>query len=78
MRQHNAEAQSNLGLMYISGEAVPEDRNEAMKLFRLAADQGYASAQYNLGSRSAEGCLVPEDNQLGCRWSSIVREMSTQ
>jgi TPR repeat protein len=78
MRQHNAEAQSNLGLMYISGEAVPEDRNEAMKLFRLAADQGYASVQYNLGSRSAEGCWVPEDNQLGCRWSSIVREMSTQ
>jgi TPR repeat protein len=35
--------------MYDKGEGVPEDDKEAMKWYRLAAEQGYASAQSNLG-----------------------------
>ena len=35
--------------MYASGEGVPEDDKEAVKWYRLAAEQGYAQAQYNLG-----------------------------
>ncbi len=45
----DAEAQYNLGLMYVNGEGVPEDDVEAVRLFRLAADQGLAEAQTNLG-----------------------------
>ena len=44
-----AEAQNNLGLMYVEGKGVPRNYHEAMRWFRLAAEQGYAPAQCNLG-----------------------------
>ena len=44
----DAEAQSNLGTMYILGEVVPRDTAEAVKWLRKAADQGNARAQYRL------------------------------
>ena len=42
-------AQYNLGFLYDNGWGVPEDDAEAVRWYRLAADQGDASAQYNLG-----------------------------
>ena len=36
--------------MYAHGEGVPEDDAEAVRWFRLAADQGDARAQGNLGA----------------------------
>ena len=44
----NARAQNNLGHMYYNGEGVPQDDVEAVKWFRLAADQGNNSAKGNL------------------------------
>ena len=41
--------QNVLGLMYRNGFDVPENDTEAVKWYRLAADQGNASAQFNLG-----------------------------
>ena len=38
-------AQYNLGLMYNNGDGVPQDYKEAVKWYRLAAEQGYAKAQ---------------------------------
>ena len=35
-------AQYNLGIMYENGEGVPQDYKEAVKWYRLAAEQGYA------------------------------------
>ena len=40
---------STSGLMYYNGEGVPQDYQEAVSWFRLAAEQGDASAQFNLG-----------------------------
>ena len=37
-----AKAQYNLGLMYYKGEGVPEDDKQAVKWYRLAAEQGLA------------------------------------
>ena len=45
----DGEAQNSLSLMYANGEGVPEDDAEAVKWYRLAADQGDAYAQFNLG-----------------------------
>ena len=45
----DASAQCNLGWMYMEGEGVPQDYKEAVKWYRLSADQGDADAQYNLG-----------------------------
>lgn len=53
---HNAtatiahKAQSNLGLMYGTGDGTQENDKEAVKWFRKAAEQGSAEDQFNLGS----------------------------
>ena len=38
-----------LGQCYSSGEGVKTDRNEAIKWFQMAADQGNIRAQFMLG-----------------------------
>src|ERR1019366_3953311 len=41
----DAQAQSNLGLCYAQGRGVAKDDVEAVKWFRMAAEQDYAKAQ---------------------------------
>jgi TPR repeat protein len=48
--------------MYENGEGVPENHAEAVKGYRLAAEQGDASAQSNLRGMSAYG-MVNESNR---------------
>ena len=36
-------------VFYAKGEGVPEDDRDAVKWYRLAAEQGHASAQFNRG-----------------------------
>ena len=43
--QGNAQAQYNLGFMYKHGNGVKQDYAEALRLYRLAAQQGLAAAQ---------------------------------
>ena len=43
-----AEAQYSLGAMYANGEGVPQDDQEAMKWYRLAAEQGHSEAKINI------------------------------
>ena len=60
--QGDVYAQTVLGLMYADGEGVPENDAEAVKGYRLAAEQGDASAQSNLRGMSAYG-MVNESNR---------------
>ena len=46
------EAQLDLGLRYDLGKGVPQDDAEAVRWYRLAADQGLALAQFSLGVTS--------------------------
>ena len=41
--------------MYAEGRGVSQDYSNALKYFKLAADQKDAIAQYNLGSMYAKG-----------------------
>ena len=66
------EEQYNLGVMYTNGEGVPQDDVEAVKWYRLAADQGNAKAQFNLGVRYANGKGVPRNYVLAYAWINIV------
>ena len=50
--QGDMDAQLNLGYMHLHGRGVPQDDAEAVRWFRLAADQGNATAQYFLGVRT--------------------------
>ena len=64
----------NAGYMYYTGEGVPEDDTEAVRWFRLAADQGHALAQNNLGYMYANGEGVPEDDAEAVRWYRLAAE----
>ena len=47
--QGTATAQCGLGNMYPFGKGVAQNHAEAIKWYRLAADQGNADGQYDLG-----------------------------
>jgi uncharacterized protein len=54
--------------MYVSGKGVQQNYAEAMKSFRLAADQGNADAQNELGFGYANGQSVPQNFTEAVRW----------
>ena len=62
------EAQNFLGVCFENGEGVEQDKAEAAKWFRKAADQGYAGAQYNLGHCYANGYGVKQDRAEAAKW----------
>jgi TPR repeat protein len=47
--------------MYDNGDGVPKNAVEAVRWYRLAADQGVAQAQYNLGLMYGLGQGVPKN-----------------
>ena len=56
-----------------NGEGVPEDAAEALRWYRLAAEQGYAYAQFDVGRMYARGeGGVPEDAVNAYAWYSIA------
>ena len=52
--QGDAEAQFNLGFRYDFGAGVPEDKEEALKWYQMAAEQGLPRAQNALSKLRAE------------------------
>jgi len=62
------EAQCKLGVMYDTGQGVPEDDVEAVKWYRKAAEQGIAEAQCNLGFMYDTGQGVAEDEVEAVKW----------
>lgn len=53
----NAEARYELGLLHAEGHGTPKNITEAIRLWRLAAEQGYPLAEYILGGTA----LLEED-----------------
>ena len=53
-------AQFNLAAMYAKGHGVPQSYAEAVKWYRLAAEQGFAMARANLGLIYKNGQGVPQ------------------
>ena len=71
--QGDADAQNNLGVMYIRGEGVTQDSAEAGQWYRQAAEQGHARAQYNLGVMYIRGEGVTQDSAEAARWYRQAR-----
>jgi TPR repeat protein len=67
--QGDADAQSNLGVMYYNGNGVPQDYAQAVKWYRKAAEQGHADAQSNLGVMYDKGEGVPQDYAQAVKWA---------
>ncbi len=61
-------AQIGLGARYFIGKGVSEDKVEAMKWLRKAADQGDVRAQFYVGVCYAEGEGVPKDEVVAAKW----------
>ena len=55
-------------------EGVPQDYKEAVKWYRLAAEQGDATAQYNLGIMYDNGQGVPQDYKEAIKWYRLAAE----
>ena len=73
--QGDAEAQSDLGVMYANGLGVQEDDAEAVRWLRLAAGQGYAAAQFTLGLWYDHGVGgVPQDDIEAVRWYRLAAD----
>ena len=72
--QDLADAQFNLGLMYDTGESVPQDEAEAANSYRMAAEKGIAGAQNSLGGIYAKGDGVPQDFAAAVKWFRLAAE----
>jgi TPR repeat protein len=68
----NANAQYNLGNMYMDGQGVPQNDAEAVKWFRRAADQGFIDAQSNLGGMYMDGRGVPLNHAEALKWLRLA------
>jgi len=66
------EAQVDLGVMYFSGEGIPQNYDEALKWYRRAADKGNAAAQNNLASMYLKGLGIPRNPIEGAKWMQLA------
>ena len=69
----HARRDDRLEEMY-AGRGVPEDDAEAIKWYRLAAEQGNVDAQYDLGFMYAFGPGVPQDDAEAVKWYRLAAE----
>jgi TPR repeat protein len=60
--------------MYQRGEGVEQDYSEAVRWFRLAAEQGDPDAQYNLATMYDQGRGVPQDPAAAMKWWRLAAE----
>ena len=58
----------NIGNSYYNGRGVPENRVEAVRWFRRAADRGHAGAMYNLAICYASGQGIDKDETEAVKW----------
>jgi len=59
-------------LCYENGKGVSRDLTEAVKYYRLSADQGDADAQYNLGLCYENGEGVSRDMTEAVKYLSLI------
>ena len=60
--------------MYANGSGVEQDYDEALRWYRLAAEQRHAEAQLNLGVMYANGSGVEQDYDEAARWWRLAAE----
>ncbi|MBN4055752.1 sel1 repeat family protein [bacterium AH-315-J23] len=71
----DADAQYTLGYKYTHDRW---DETEAVKWYRLAAEQGHAPAQHKLGVKYWYGDGVPEDIVKAYSWVSLSAEQGSR
>ena len=56
---------------------MPQDYQEALKWYRMAAEQGVADAQYRLGGMYAAGVGVPQNYVQAHKWLNLAASRTT-
>jgi TPR repeat protein len=64
--------------MYDNGHGVTEDDEEAVRWYRLTAEQGEARAQSNLGLMYGTGEGVLQDDVEAVRWFRLAAVLGLQ
>ncbi|MFZ4527305.1 MAG: tetratricopeptide repeat protein [Undibacterium curvum] len=72
----NADAQFNLGLMYLNAEGVDEDYEQAFAWFSKSAEQNNPRAQTNLARMYAKGKGVRPDYDAAVTWFNKAAEQN--
>lgn len=72
----DAAAQTQLGLLYVSGDGVERSDTEAFKWFRKAADQNNPVAQFNLAVSYTTGEGVARDAAEAIKWFRKAAEQN--
>lgn len=67
-QEGNTQAQTAMGLMYLTGQVVDQDTEKGRHWLEKAADQGDITAQYNLGLIYLEGIGVEKDLKQAVDW----------
>jgi hypothetical protein len=63
-----------LGEIYMYGEGISQDFDEAAKWFRLAAEQHHHRAQFMLGVLYWSGDGVPQDYDKAVKWFRLAED----
>jgi TPR repeat protein len=71
-QQGNYLAELWVGVMYLSGHGLPQDKVQAAKWFRASAEQGNLGAQTDIGIMYATGSGVPRDLLQAYMWFSLA------
>lgn len=69
-----AAGQSNLRVRYATADDGAQDVSEAVRRYRLAAEQGFATAQVALGAMYATGDGVPHNDVEAVRWYRLAAD----
>ena len=72
-----ADAQSNLGLMYYEGHGVAQDYKQALDLYKKAAEYGAERGQVYLGRMYYEGRGVAQDYTQALYWYKKAAEQGS-
>lgn len=76
--QGDPQAQCDIGECYDYGDVVTQDRNEAIKWYSKAADQGYARGLTNFGDRYYSGEHgLPQDYKEAVKWYRRAAEQGS-
>lgn len=76
--QGNADAQAQLGEMYLKGEGVPRNYEAALSWYNKAAQRGSDYAQFKLGEMFSKGEGMPRDYYQSVVWYRKAAEQGNK
>ncbi len=72
--QGDADAQFNMGVVYLQGLGVTQDYQAAFNWFKKSTEQKHAIAQYSLGVMYLLGLGVTQDYKFAIKWFNLAAE----